>query len=208
MVQLLRPLLDLDGFPTEVLEDTVWNHAQQGLFFLGEHYRFQYTRQYQSPLQMFAALHLTDVIARFFPHAVGGYSETSTKTIGFGLDLLNESQARLPVAGPLQELLRRTANECGISLSQGTDEPVVANRQVMDIYQVDDLINACTRYTYVQPIKEIHSRYSPSFSTDWASHAPAFEFRPTTSGSRMHIPPIEESGSRNLMHIRNLLNTS
>jgi hypothetical protein len=122
---------------------------------------------------------------------------------------LNESQARFPVAGPLQELLRRTANECGISLSQSTDEPMATHRQAVDIYRVDDLINACTRHTYVQPVKEIHTRYSPSFSADWAFHAPAFEFRPTTSGStRMHIPSIEERGTRNLMQIRNLLNTN
>lgn len=67
VVQLLRPLLDLEGFPVELVEDTIRNHAQQGLFFFEEHYQLGYTSQYQPTLQMFATLHLIDVVARFFP---------------------------------------------------------------------------------------------------------------------------------------------
>lgn len=158
---------------------------------------------------MFAVLHLTDVVARFFPRAGGGYSKTSDTATHFGLDILSESQARFPIAGPLYELLRRTANECGIPLSQNADEPSAPHRLAVDIYRVDDFINACTRHTYVQPVKEVHTRYSPSFAADWASYAPAFDFRPTAPGStRMHIPSTEERGARSLMQIRNLLNTN
>lgn len=208
MVQLLRPLLDFDSFPTALVEDAIWDHAQRGLFFLGEHYRSQYTSQYQPTFQMFAVLHLTDVIARFFPDGTGGSNKNGPEAIQFGLEVLREFQAGLPVAGPLQEMLRKTAIECGIRLAGNLDELMVPRPPNKDVYRIDDLIDVCTRPRYVQPVEEIRSRYIPSFSADWASHSASFGFYERPPGtSRMRLSSTEERGARNLMQIRNLLNT-
>lgn len=208
MVQLLRPLLDVEGLPTELLEDKIWDHAQEGLLSLREHYRSLYTSQYQSTLQMIATLHLIDVIARCLPFAVETSSNIGLEAIQFGLDILNESRARFPVAGAFQEMLRKTATDCGISLSKILAEPAGLPQDV-EAYRLDDLIDACTRPTYVQPISEIQSRYSPSFTADWIAIGSSFGFHQATSGSsKMPSHSIEQKRARGRMQIGNLLNAN
>lgn len=209
VVQLLRPLLELDGFPTLLLEEVVWKHAQQGLSFLNEHYRTQYTCRYQPVLQMFGILHLVDVIARFFPGGAEGSGKDGPEAIQFGLEALFESRSGCSIPSPLQEMLRRTAQECFIRLPPNTSELIISPLK-NNSYYMDDMIDACTRPSYVQPISEINSRFTQSFSTEWATQAPSLGFRePTTSNRRLRKPPsAEERGAQNLMQIRNLLNTS
>ena len=211
VVQLLRPLLDYDDMRTNSIEEAVWNHAQRGLFFLDEHYRTQYTCRYQPVMQMFALLHLTDVIARFFPGGVEDSSKDGPEAIRFGFDALTQSRAGFPVAGPLQEMLRKTAIECAIRLPRDPLDIAGGSRRASNtqIYRMDDLVDACTRPSYVQPIDEIHARYSLSFHADWAAEAGAFGFQDLSSGSRaLRVPSAEERGAQSLMQIRNLLNNN
>ena len=204
MVQLLRPLLDLEGFPVELVEDTILNHVQQGLFFLEEHYQSGYTGQYQSTLQMFAALHLIDVAARFFPQAGGRSGELGLEAVEFGCRMLNECRDKYPVAGPFHEMLQRTAIECGISMPKPLNQPVTANRPDDDMFREDDLIDACTMHTYLQPVNEIHKKYCSSFCEDWITHeTSSFQSINFADGG---MKSIEERGARRVMEIRNLLN--
>ena len=168
VVQLLRPLLDLEGFPSVLVEEIIWSNAQQGLFLLDQHYRTQYTCQFQPVLQMFAVLHLIDVIARFFPLGVDIPSKDGASAVQFGLEVLMESRAGFPVAGPFQEMLRRTAIDCSIRLPKNLDDLMAVPRQnTKPVYRIDDMISACTRPTYVQPVAAIHKKYSSTFSADW-----------------------------------------
>jgi len=205
VVQLLRPLLDLEGFPANMVEEVIWSHTQQGQFLLDEHYRTQYTCRYQPVLQMFGLLHLTDVTTRFFSGGYDGSSKDGTSVVQFGLEALMESRAGFPVAGPLQEMLRRTATNAHVRLPINVDQLLGFSRK-KPAYTIDDLIDACTKPTYVQPIAEIHKRYSPSFSADWASDARPLE--PNPGYRRLRVPSAEERGAQSLMQIRNLLNTN
>lgn len=207
VVHLLRPLLDLEGFPSPLVEEIIWNHAQQGLFLLDEHYRTQYTCRYQPVLQMFSLLHLSDLVARFFPGGVEGGSKDGPDAIQFGIEALIQSRAGFPVAGPLQEMLRRTAQECSIRFP--LNEFMAIPIPPKGVYRIDDLIDACTRTSYIQPINEIHLRYLPSIPADWISEGAALGFLVPASGvSRLRIPSAEERGAQSLMQIRNLLNTN
>lgn len=103
---------------------------------------------------MFAVLHLTDVIARFFPGGVDIPAKGGAKTIQFGMEVLMRSRAGFTVAGPLRYMLRRTANECSIRLPRYLNELIVASPP-KQVYYMDDLIDACTRPTYVQPVDQI-----------------------------------------------------
>lgn len=199
MIQLLRPLLDFEGFPSSLVEEIVWKTAQEGLFMLDEHYRTQYTCRYQPVLQMFAVLHLTDIICRFFPHSVDGPSKDGATAIQFGMEVLLQSYHGFPVAGPFQEMLRRTANECSVRLPNPPRVP-------KEKYVIDDFIDACTRPSYVQPATEIHHRYLPSFSVDWASNGGQYGFHEPTPGRKLRGASAEERGAQSLMQIRNLLN--
>ncbi|KAI9742923.1 MAG: hypothetical protein M1818_003652 [Claussenomyces sp. TS43310] len=209
VVQLLRPLLDFDGFPSETVEDVIWKHAQEGLFLLDQHYRTQYTCRYQPVVQMFAALHLCDVIARSF----SGKNDTNTKdgpeAIIFGLECLLQSHAGFHIAGPLQELLRRSAIEYSIRLTPDiNDVMALPGPGQRAVYELDDFIDACTRASYIQPIFDIQAKYSPRIATEWATEAPAcgfLEAQPDSARPRA-TESEEERGAQNLMRIRNLLN--
>lgn len=158
---------------------------------------------------MLAALHLIDVIARFFPRAPGQSSDLGFEVVLFGRRILSESQPRFPVAGPFQEMLRKTAIDSGITFSKRTDAPMTIHPQTNNNYREDDLIDACTRHTYAQPVKEIQRIFSPSFSADWASYGASFGFQPTRSDdTKSDLSTDEENSSPGVMEIRNVLNMS
>ncbi|PMD47099.1 hypothetical protein L207DRAFT_522551 [Hyaloscypha variabilis F] len=207
VVHLLRPLLDLEGFPSPLIEEIIWTNAQQGLFLLDEHYRTQYTCRYQPVLQMFSILHISDLVARFFPGGVEGGSKDGPEAIQFGTEALIQSRAGFPVAGPLQEMLRKTAKECSIRFPM--NELMAVPKSPRGIYRTDDLIDACTRPSYIQPVNEIHSRYLPSISVDWVAEGAGLGFiEPGTGARRLRVASEEERGAQSLMQIRNLLNTA
>jgi len=206
VVHLLRPLLDLEGFPSPLVEEIIWTHAQQGLFLLDEHYRTQYTCRYQPVLQMFSILHISDLVARFFPGGVEGGSKDGPEAIQFGTEALIQSRTGFPVAGPLQEMLRKTAKECSIRFPM--NEIMAVPKLPRGIYRIDDLIDACTRPSYIQPVNEIHSRYLPSISVDWVAEGAVLGFiEPGSGARRLRVPSEDERGAQSLMQIRNLLNT-
>lgn len=209
VIQLLRPLLDFEGFPSQLVEDTVWNHAQQGLFLLDGHYRTQYTCRYQPVLQMFIILHLSDTIARFFPGGAERGSKDGPEAIHFGIDSLQQSRMGFPVAAPLQDMLRKTATECSIRLPQNPTEVLSTQQILRPAYQMDDFINACTRPSYCQPTREIHFRYLSSISADWINDGASSGFLQSDPEiGNLRVPSAEERGAQSLMQIRNLLNTS
>lgn len=189
-----------------MVEDVVWNHAQQGVYLLDEHYRTQYTCRYQPVLQMFAVVHLTDAIARFFPGGKEGGSKDGPDAITFGMDALIQSLVGFPIAGPLQELLRRTANELYIRLPRNLSEVMAPPKPPKPMYQLDDFVDACSRPTYSQPILEIRNRFGSGFAADWASEGASFGF--LRGPSRVHVPSAEERGAQSLMQIHNLLNSN
>lgn len=206
-MQLLRPLLELHDFPSSLVEGVIWEHAQDGLDLLDQRYRPQYTFRYQPVLQMLAALQLTDVVARFFPGGAEGGSKDGAEAVQLGMELLMQSRVGFPVAGPLQEMLRKSADECAVQLPRNLRELMLSPTMPQRVYGIDDFIDACTRPTYVQPVLEAHSKYSASFSADWKIEGPAYGFRESTTGARrLRFPSAEERGAQSLMQIRNVLN--
>jgi len=126
------------------------------------------------------------------------------------MEVLTQSRSGFPVAGPLQEMLRKSANECAIRLPKNLTDLMAIPRPQKNLYKMDDLIDACTRPNYVQPVDEIRLRYLPSFAADWTVNASSFGFLEPNSSDRggMRMPSAEERGAQSLMQIRNLLNTN
>lgn len=207
-VQLLRPLLDFKGFPASLIEGRIWTFAQEGLGLLDHFYRARYTCRYQPVLQMFGALQLIDTIARYFPGGAGGDSKNGSEAIQFGIEILMESKVGFPLAHTLQELLRRTAKECAIPIPAGLAERMKPPGSQPQTYRLDDFLEACTMPSYVQPVHEVHAKFSPAFSADWMAEASKYGFRESTTGAvRLRGPSDEERGAQSLMQIRNLLNS-
>jgi hypothetical protein len=155
---------------------------------------------------MFSILHISDLVARFFPGGVEGGSKDGPEAIQFGIEALIQSRTGFPVAGPLQEMLRKTAKECSIRFPM--NEFMAVPKLPRGIYRIDDLIDACTRPSYIQPVNEIHSRYLPSISVDWVAEGAVLGFiEPGSGARRLRVPSEDERGAQSLMQIRNLLNT-
>jgi len=208
VVQLLRPLLDLEGFPSFLVDGAVWEHAQEGLRLLDKYYRPQYTFRYQPFLQMLASLQLIDIIARFFSEGTQEGSKNGAEAVQLGMELLMESRIGFPVAGPLQEMLRRSAVECAVLLPRNLEELMFSPTSPKRVYDLDDFLGACTNPTYIQPVLEAHARYSACFSSDWIIEGPAYGFRESTFGIRRLRFPSAERGAQSLMQVRNLLNST
>lgn len=176
---------------------------------MDEHYRNQYTCRYEPVLQMFAVLHLSDVVARFFPGGVDGGGKDGPEALQFGLEALMQSRIGFPIANTLQEMLRRTAHQCSIRLPRHQVELMAPLRSPKQTFRIDDFIDACTRPSYSQPVVEIHQRYLPSFSAEWITDSISFGFSRQLSGpGGLRVPSAEERGAQSLMQIRNVLNTN
>ncbi len=146
-------------------------------------------------MQMFATLHLSDTIARFFPGGIEGRSKDGPEAIQFALEALMQSGAGFPIAGPLQELLRRTAKECSTRLPRNLPELMLSSKP-QQVYRIDDLIDACTRPTYARPIVELILKDEPSFSATWATERASIGFHERSAGSRrLRVPSEEERGA-------------
>jgi hypothetical protein len=189
-----------------MVEEVIWKTAQEGLTLLDDHYRTQHTCRYQPVLQMFGVLHLTDVICRFFSNTDDAPRKDGAMAIKFGIEVLMQSSPGFPVAGALQEMLRRTANECSVPIPNHISDLLAHRRPPKRGYGIDDLIDACMRPSYVQPADEIHQRYMASFSVDWMSSGSAYGFNEPQPGRRLRWQTAEEKSAQTLMQISNLLN--
>jgi hypothetical protein len=180
----------------------VLQHAQYGLFLLEEHYHTLDICRYQPIMQMFAILHLTDVIARFFPNVPHNHGKDGPAAVRLAIDVLAKSRPGFPVARTFLELIHKTAKDIIIPLPNDLEESFHLLHPSRSRFLLDDTIDTCTRTTYTQPAYSIQMRFSPTISSDWVATCAAFGFR--HPGLRQLS--AEEQGAQNLMQITNLLN--
>jgi len=176
-----------------------------GLFLLDQHYRTQYTCRYQPVFQMFAILHLCDVIARFFPGKADDNTKDGQEAIQFGMEVLMQSYAGFPIAGTFQELLRRTAINCSVPLPKNLIEIMTPSRQSRPKYRADDFIDACTRPSYSQPIIDIEMRLEPQFTSNWDLQSPSQGFG-DLGRKTLRRSDDEERAAQHLIQISKVLN--
>lgn len=149
MIQLLQPLLSLHYFYQESFEQlvrVVVDHAKTGVELLTQ-YKSIYTNFYLSPLQLFCMVHLCDAVVRY-----DGHGETIPRTVEFCLTSLEEAKVGYPVAGPLQQMFRHSLTEYSIPVPKELERMMGG---VSARLGPEELLNACTRPTYKQPITQI-----------------------------------------------------
>lgn len=161
---------------------------------------------------MFCVLHLTDVVARFFPGGIEGRYKSGPEVIKIASEVLEDSLLGFPVAGLFKEMIERTAKACTIRITLG--QPDVEYRYARKVYQLQNFLDAFTRPTYIQPVEEVRGRFLSSLSAEWLVHGPSFGLgsseQAVNSATTGPIFPAEEaSAAENLMRMRvtNLLNT-
>ncbi|KAJ8061913.1 hypothetical protein OCU04_009701 [Sclerotinia nivalis] len=202
-VHLLSPLLAIRESPVDPL---VWQHAQDGLNLVEDQYRFQYTCRYQPVSQMFAILHLSEVLIRAFPEIDKKFGKDGVASIKLATDILAESHSSFPVAGVFMTMLQENTRRF-LSPFPNALEDVFRGRRRNSKYHLDDAMNACGGPTYVQPVEAIQKRFSPHMQSQWILHAASEHPKIPHETSTLRQPSLEETGAQNLMRILNLHNT-
>ncbi|PQE17802.1 nitrogen assimilation transcription factor nirA protein [Rutstroemia sp. NJR-2017a BVV2] len=207
VVQLLRPLLDVKGFPIYLVDHIIRQYIQYSLFLLEEHYHILDICRYQPVVQMFAILHLTDMIVRFFPNIPYNHGKDGPVAVQLAIDVLAKSRPGFPVAGTFLELIHKTAKDVIIPLPINLEESFYCSHPGRSRFLLDDTIDTCTRTTYIQPVYSIQMRFSPMISSDWVATCAAFGFRyPGPNAVGLGQLSAEKQGAQNLMQITNPLN--
>lgn len=109
-------------------------------------YRLYFTYQYQSPLQLFSTVHICDSSIRFDRE-----NPSIADTIRFCLESLQEAKVGYSIAGPLQQMFCLSMAEYQIPVPDDLVEAIHASSEC----EPEHLLDACTRPTYKQPLKQI-----------------------------------------------------
>ena len=148
MIQLLQPLLQLDHLDPDSYKQlllVVVNYAKMGMKLLTQ-YKSIYTNSYLSPLQLFCLVNLSDAVVRF-----DGHDDVTMKTVEFCLTSLEEAKVGYPVAGSLQKMFRVALTDYNIRVSDELERMIRVSARMAP----EELLEACTRPTYKQPITQI-----------------------------------------------------
>ena len=169
------------------------DNALKGLEIL-DTYRRLYTCRYQLPFQSFYLLHMCDLLIRFSPTR-----PPATDVVHFCLAVLKESadgRGGFSICGPLQEMFRQSAVECGVPLPDDLLNLMGPPSQ----YSPDNLLDAYTRLSYVQPAGRITDHLERTFAQDFVTQWQDI-FDTSLSAGKEDSPSSERS-----MQIASLLN--
>lgn len=142
-------------------------------------YRTHFSYKYQSPLQLFTTVHLCDSSIRFDRD-----SPSTTDTIRFCLESLQEAKVGYSIAGPLQQMFCNSMAEYQVPIPDDLVEAIHASSEC----EPENLLDACTRPTYKQPLNQILHNLDQNLGVDF-------------------VQLCEEAARKNSMKIDSLLNS-
>lgn len=174
----------------ESLRALVVSHAQSGIDIL-EHCRRLYSSRYFPPLVTMCTLHISDAVIRHSSQPQD--SKFARDTISFCFESLQENGAGFRICGPLQELFRRTVVGSSLSLPENLEDLMEPPQN----FGVDEILGACTRLEYTQPLSQVLNHIDPLIGSDWLHYwqslimTPEGQFmRPTTTERYLQIPSL------------------
>ncbi|KAF5877651.1 putative c6 transcription protein [Botrytis fragariae] len=202
VVQLLYPLLDFGLFDTSCLSSIVWQHAQQGLAVV-DSYRAHYSCAYQPVLQVFAILNLTDIVVRFSPKINRELGRNDEEAVRLTTEVLEQSLLNFPVAAIFTEKFREITKKILFPWPSNLDNLLYYKRSKSRSL-LDGVIDACTRVTYIQPIKSIQKRFATGIQSNWSMLSSGLGFvGPSQNASTLH-QSLEKRDMQSLHYILDL----
>lgn len=193
LVQHFSPLLHCGLFSPDdhaELVRIVAYHARSGLELLS-HARRLYSARLSMPLLSFCLVYVCDGLVRFSPQ-----EPSASDTVEFCLEVLQQNSAGFALCGPLQSLFCQTVEECGVQLS----DEMRAIMGSFDHYVMDDILDACTRLSYRQPLDQFLLGIDPEIAKEWPGEWQRQVVAATGQARR------GSSSSGRYMQIGNLLN--
>ena len=116
-----------------------------------------------------------------------GHGDTTPKTIEFCLVSLEEAKAGYPVAGPLQKMFRLSLTDYGIPVPDELERMIGVSARMGP----EELVDACTRPTYRQPLAQITPNMDPELGPDFMDG-----WHRLAEGRSTKLPGAEEPHSR------------
>ena len=141
------------------------------------------------PLTAFCTVHLADALIRF-----PSDDASSADVAAFCLEVLGQNKKGFPVCGPLQQVFWTSAQEVGVELPEEVENGLLGSK---DRYDVDDILDACTRLSYAQPVDQITRYIDKAIGDQWHD-----EWRDQMASSRSR----RQSTAERSMQINSLLN--
>ncbi|MCJ1397562.1 hypothetical protein MMC11_000756 [Xylographa trunciseda] len=160
IIQLLAPLAASGYFHEEDdrhIRNTLTNHARTGLNLVAHGNRL-YSSRYGMPITAFCILHLGDALMKY-----SSDESLAQNVLTFCLDILQQNRAGFPLCGPLLQMFLQNAKQRGIEPDQDVD----ARAGSHDRYGVDQILDACTRLEYSQPVDQIKRYIDRNIGEDW-----------------------------------------
>ena len=192
LVQHFTPLLHCNYFAEE---DTarlcrlVLFHARTGVDILQHAHRL-YSSRYQLPLVTFCSLHFSDALVRHSPD-----DPPAWQTIQFCLESMQQTRIGFAICGPLQELFLQTSIKCNVELPLQFEKLMEPRKH----FGVDDILDACTRLEYTQPLDVVLHHIDPAVAQEWPFHWQHLILNPGGKARRA-------SSSERFLQINSLLN--
>ncbi len=200
LLQLFQPLLHLDQYykaSHDYLQGLVVKHARVSLALLTQ-YRNAYTFRYQSPILLFCIVHVCDALVGY-DNGSDSQGPSNIEIVRFCLESLEVAKVGYPLAGPLQRMFRVALDNYNVSIPDELERLCRPSSK----YGPDELLNACTRPTYQQPINQLLPNLDPGLAQDFMDEwQKLYEERPPQD------KPAEFPGQekQNSMQITSLLN--
>ena len=198
LVQLLQPMLHLPGLDNgsyEQLQDLLIQHATAGLRLVVQ-YRNAYSSFFLSPLQLLCLVQLADAVLRY-----DGKGETTPQTIHLCLTSLEAAKANYPVANALEKMFRNSLAEYKIPIPEEIELLVTKS----DYLTPEELLDACTRATYRQPLAQILPQMEANSGQEFITRWQHLLLQARLSEERSRSSLVT-SGSRKRVDIGSLLN--
>ncbi|KAK5015676.1 hypothetical protein LTR60_002761 [Cryomyces antarcticus] len=210
LCHLFQPLLVYRNFshPTRVhLQKLVLRNAREGIGLLQKYNRL-FSNRYQPPLQAFCLVHLCEALLRSRPANAECY-----EAITFCLEMLREALPGFLFLGPMQAMFCQTVVDNGFLLPKNVHELMGGRTH----YGPEDLLDACERTTFTQPIDMLLDRLDPTIENNFEDEWKQFieQYGASTSDNDTATQRSRSSsGSTNLgsprsarsMHINALVN--
>jgi len=175
LCQLFQPLLDYPSFSNgthDHIRSLVLQSANEGLRILDRYFHL-FSSRYQAPIQLFCIVHVCTSLLRVSrslpPSSPSSPPDIDIEKITlFCLEALKGIQPGFAFAGPMASMFRQTVSDLNLPLPPSVD--ALMSKEADD-YGPEDLLDACERMTYVQPVDMLLGRIDRSiadmFEEEW-----------------------------------------
>ena len=204
LTELFSPLLGCfdDRALNEEFRSLILANAREGRAIIRKSLDMGICR-FHTPPMIFCVVHVCDAIAR----CSVDHSERVDAAV-LCLEALESNRLGFKISGPLLQMFHIQLDEYGVELPAETEDRYGRREQ----FSMEEVLDACTRLSYIQPSGQLVRWIDPSFQHDWRDewqrHTSAFHDQQMSDGWDFADGHVEHrrTMSRHSMRLDEVLN--